>query len=47
MRGPIVLIVLFVLLIGGAILLSRSVSEQPLRTIEVPVAAAPAPAPAR
>jgi len=38
MRGIIVLIVLFVALIGGAILLSRSVSEQPTKTIEVDVA---------
>jgi len=37
MRGIVVLIVLFVVLIGGAILLSRSVSEQPTKTIEVPV----------
>ena len=40
MRGPIVLIVLLVVLIGGAVLLSRSVSEQPMRTIEVDVAPA-------
>jgi len=38
MRGIIVLIVLLVALIGGAIVLSRSVSEQPTRTIEVEVA---------
>jgi hypothetical protein len=37
MRGIIVLIVLFVVLIGGAILLSNSVSEQPTKTIEVEV----------
>ncbi len=37
MRGIIVLIVLFVILIGGAILLSNSVSEQPTKTIEVEV----------
>ena len=37
MRGPIVLIVVLVVIIGGAILLSRSVSEQPTKTIEVPV----------
>ena len=46
MRGPIILFVLFAALIGGAILLSRSVSEQPVRTIEVPVAAQPAAQPA-
>ncbi len=38
MRGIIVLIVLTAALIGGAILLSRSVSEQPTKTIEVDVA---------
>ncbi len=37
MRGLIVLIILFVVLVGGAILLSRSVVEQPTRTIEVEV----------
>ncbi len=37
MRGIIVLIVLFVILVGGAILLSRSVTEQPIKTIEVDV----------
>ncbi len=37
MRGIIVLIVLFVALVGGAILLSNSVSEQPTKTIEVEV----------
>ena len=37
MRGIIVLIVVIVVIIGGAILLSRSVSEQPVKTIEVPV----------
>ena len=43
MRGLIILIILFIVLVGGAIFLSRSVSEQPVRTIEVPVApAAPA-----
>ena len=42
MRGLIVLIVVFVIIIGGAILLSRSVSEQPTRTIEVPVTPAAA-----
>jgi len=38
MRGLIVLIILFVVIVGGAILLSRSVVEQPTRTIEVEVA---------
>ena len=42
MRGLIVLVILIVALVGGAILLSRSVSEQPVRTIEVDVAPAPA-----
>jgi len=37
MRGIIVLIVVFVILVGGAILLSNSVSEQPTKTIEVEV----------
>jgi hypothetical protein len=37
MRGLIVLIILFVVIVGGAILLSRSVVEQPTRTIEVEV----------
>ncbi len=37
MRGLIVLIVIFVIFVGGAILLSRSVVEQPTRTIEVEV----------
>ena len=37
MRGLIVLIVIFVVIVGGAILLSRSVSEQPTKTIEVEV----------
>ena len=41
MRGMTVLIVLLVVLVGGAILLSRSVSEQPVKTIEVEVAPAP------
>ena len=44
MRGPIILVVLLILVIGGAILLSRSVSEQPVKTIEVDVAPATAPA---
>jgi hypothetical protein len=42
MRGLTILIILIVILIGGAILLSRSVSEQPTRTIEVEVTPAPA-----
>ena len=46
MRGLIFLIVLLVLIVGGAIYLSRSVSEQPVKTIEVDVAPAAAPAPA-
>jgi hypothetical protein len=44
MRGPIVLVVILIVLIGGAVLLSRSVSEQPVKTIEVDVAPATAPA---
>ena len=44
MRGPIVLVVVLIVLIGGAVLLSRSVSEQPVKTIEVDVAPATAPA---
>ena len=44
MRGPIVLVVILIVLIGGAVLLSRSVSEQPVETIEVDVAPATAPA---
>jgi hypothetical protein len=44
MRGPIILVVLLVILVGGAFLLSRSVSEQPVKTIEVDVAPATAPA---
>ena len=47
MRGLIFLIVLFVVLVGGAIYLSRSVSEQPVKTIEVPVAPAAPAAPAQ
>jgi len=39
MRGIIVLIVILAALIGGAILLSNSVSEQPTKTIEVEVTA--------
>ena len=37
MRGLIFIVVVIVLLVGGAILLSRSVSEQPMKTIEVEV----------
>jgi len=38
-RGPaVILIILFLLIVGGAILLSHSVEEQPTRTIEVDVA---------
>lgn len=37
MRGIVVILIILAVLIGGAILLSRSVSEQPTRTIEVPV----------
>jgi hypothetical protein len=44
MRGPIVLVVILIVLIGGAVLLSRSVSEQPVKTIEVDVAPATVPA---
>ena len=37
-RGTfVILLVLVLLLVGGAILLSRSVEEQPTRTIEVDV----------
>ena len=42
MRGLTVLLVLIVVIVGGAILLSRSVTEQPVKTIEVDVAPAPA-----
>lgn len=42
-RGIIVLIVIFLLLVGGAILLSRGVEEQPTKTIEVEVPANAAP----
>jgi len=38
-RGAMFLIILLVLLIGGAFLLSRSVGEQPTRQIEVDVTA--------
>lgn len=37
MRGLVVLIVVVVIIIGGGFMLSRSVSEQPTRTIEVEV----------
>jgi hypothetical protein len=37
MRGLTVLFVILLLLIGGGILLSRSVKEQPTKTIEVEV----------
>lgn len=42
MRGLIVLFVIVIVLVGGAVLLSRSVTEQPVGTIEVDVAPAPA-----
>ena len=38
-RGVIVLIILLIVLIGGAILVSRSVTEQPTKTIEVEIPA--------
>ena len=37
MRGLIFLFVILLLLVGGMVLLSRSTSEQPLKTIEVDV----------
>ncbi len=37
MRGLIVLTILILILVGGAIFLSRSVTEQPTKTIEVDV----------
>jgi hypothetical protein len=37
MRGLVILIIIFVAIVGGAILLSRSVGEQPTKTIEVEV----------
>lgn len=42
-RGPMFVIILLLVVIGGAILLSRSVTEQPTRVIEaeVPGNAAP------
>lgn len=36
-RGPLILIVIFLLLVGGVFLLSRSVGEQPVATIETDV----------
>ena len=37
MRGLVILIIILVAIVGGAILLSRSVEEQPTKTIEVEV----------
>jgi len=37
MRGLVILFVILVVIIGGAILVSRSVEEQPTKTIEVEV----------
>ena len=42
-RGVIVLIVLLIAVVGGAILLSSGVKEDPTRTIEVEVPANAAP----
>ena len=36
-RGPLILIVILLVLIGGVVLLSRSVGEQPVQTIETDV----------
>ena len=36
-RGPVILIVILLLLIGGIFLLSRSVGEEPVQTIETDV----------
>ena len=36
-RGPLILIVILLLVIGGVVLLSRSVDEQPVQTIETDV----------
>lgn len=36
-RGPIIILVLLALLIGGAIVISRSADEVPLRPIETDV----------
>jgi hypothetical protein len=33
-RGPIILVVLLILLVGGVFLLSRSAEEVPVKTIE-------------
>ncbi len=44
MRGLIVLIILFVIIVGGAIFLSRGVAEQPTHMIEIPVTPQTAPA---
>lgn len=37
MRGLVILFVILAVIIGGAILVSRSVEEQPTKTIEVEV----------
>ena len=37
MRGLVILFVILVVIIGGAILVSRSVEDQPTKTIEVEV----------
>lgn len=37
MRGLVILFVILVVVVGGAILLSRSVEDQPTKTIEVEV----------
>jgi hypothetical protein len=37
MRGLIILFIILVAIVGGAILVSRSVEEQPTKTIEVEV----------
>ena len=37
MRGLVILFVILLVIIGGAILVSRSVEEQPTKTIEVEV----------
>ena len=37
-RGPLILIVILLLVLGGVVLLSRSVDEQPVQTIETDVA---------
>jgi len=43
MRGVLILVILLVVIVGGAIMLSRSVVEQPTRTIEVEVTPKAAP----